>query len=650
MRSILAANLSCVLTLSLIMFGSYSVNAFQSPFSNNKIRTWKRYSMTTIPQEESSTTTTPTSTSKEPDMTAFASGYMTVFTELPYHLCTPTLGEIPDDIVGSYFRSGPAMFSAGSIKPPKTVIVQPKQDPVPDGQQPERMVQHPYEGDGAILGVTFSPRSNENDEGSSVEVTARFRYVRTPGFTNERKKGMKLYEGMDSTRQLGPSLANDVPLPLFRYHLQSGLNRLRKNTSNTRPVYWAKRLISLWDGGQPFKMDALALSTEGRSRLGGAIPKDEMPFSCKMVYDPIQKRALFHAVETGAKQSEIVTYEFDANFALVEGGRSLTNVPGSALINDFAATKNYGVFVQPDISVNGMKFLLSKEPGSVLTVGNGPALLHLIPRPGSGKASASFPMPVDTVSDANAQFINAYEDGDNVIMDAIRSDSSSLDTSRSLQWPWAESIEQYRAVASRKSLWRYTIDTRRGVVTKTELYEGHSSFGVINSEYSTQRHRYIYMNVGATGAQAAPPQGIACFDCETQQAQSWMPESYEFCGEPMYAPRKGGEASENSGYILSVLYNGKQRKSELVILNASDVSRGPITRLSLGVAVPHGYFGCFTTSEEATWGFEELQRRAKLADKMESRGNMWNEVKSDFSGLGLRFDGKDAACACSFHT
>jgi all-trans-8'-apo-beta-carotenal 15,15'-oxygenase len=277
-------------------------------------------------------------------------------------------------------------------------------------------------------------------------------------------------------------------------------------------------------------------------------------------------------------------------------------------------------------------------------------MLHLIPRPGSGKAPESFSIPVDDVSDANAQFINAYEDGDNIIMDAIRSDGSSLDASRSLQWPWAESLEHYRAVASRKSLWRYTIDTRRGVITKTELFPGHSCFGVINPEYSTQRHRFMYMNIGATGAQAAPPQGIACFDCETQQVQTWMPESHEFCGEPMYAPRKGGEVSENSGYILSVLYDGKKKESELIILNASDVSRGPITRLSLGVAVPHGYFGCFTTSEEATWGFEELQRRAKLADKMESRGNMWNEVKSDFSGLGLRFDGKDTACAVFFHT
>ena len=65
---------------------------------------------------------------------------------------------------------------------------------------------------------------------------------------------------------------------------------------------------------------------------------------------------------------------------------------------------------------------------------------------------------------------------------------------------------------------------------------------------------------------------------------------------------------------------------------------GPISRIPLGIAVPHGLHGVFASSEECNWSAEEIERRAKLSDKMESRGNMWNEVKSDFSGLGLRLD------------
>merc|ERR1712071_343224 len=63
---------------------------------------------------------------KLPDMEAYASGYSTVFEELPASLCQPTFGKIPADLVGTYYRSGPAMFSAGSLPPPKLSLVKPK--------------------------------------------------------------------------------------------------------------------------------------------------------------------------------------------------------------------------------------------------------------------------------------------------------------------------------------------------------------------------------------------------------------------------------------------------------------------------------------------------------------------------------------------
>ena len=126
--------------------------------------------------------------------------------------------------------------------------------------------------------------------------------------------------------------------------------------------------------------------------------------------------------------------------------------------------------------------------------------------------------------------------------------------------------------------------------------------------------------------------------------KQWLPESHEFAGEPMYASRKGVDplsAPEDDGYILSVLLNGETNESEIVVLRANNITAGPIARLSLGMAIPHGLFGCFVSDEAATWSAEELERRAKLADKMEKKGNRWNEVKSDFSGLGLRLDDFD---------
>lgn len=571
-----------------------------------------------------------------PDMEAYANGYSTPFQELPYQLCPPSsiTGTIPSDLLGTYFRSGPAMFSAGAIVPPKKSIVQPKQPPAPDGTDDGRMVQHPFDADGAVLGVTFT------GDGTA---SARFRYVRTAGMTKERKKGMKLYNAMESTRAEGNGngleQANDFPVPLFKHHLQPGLNKNRKNTSNTRSIYWSKKLISLWEGGLPYKLDALGLSTEGRSQLGGVLGETD-PFSGAAVYDSNKDRMLFYSNKQDGGSSELTLYEFNAKFRVASANEF--KLPGFAMISDFAATDKYAVFVQPPVTTNGMSFMFSKDPAKSLKVEKGPALLHLMKR--GTESMKTISIPNDGISDADLHFINAYdkEDG-SVVVDVIRSDNRKT-TKGMKKWPWAKSLKDFTESSSKKSLWRYTINVSGGSMEKEIVTEVPSYFGTVNPAVSGQPYQYAYAAIGGMGTENAPPQAIAKINVDTKEMDAWFPAEYEFCGEPMFAPKKPADGESNAngneddGYIISVLLNGKEKKSEVIILDATDIQAGPVARIPLDIAIPHGLYGCFAASEECNWSAEEIERRAKLADKMESRGNMWNEVKSDFSGLGLRLD------------
>ena len=43
----------------------------------------------------------------EVDFKAYGNGYKTVFSEIPYADCKPSMGSIPSDLKGSYFRTGP---------------------------------------------------------------------------------------------------------------------------------------------------------------------------------------------------------------------------------------------------------------------------------------------------------------------------------------------------------------------------------------------------------------------------------------------------------------------------------------------------------------------------------------------------------------
>lgn len=349
---------------------------------------------TTAPAAVPSSATTPPSpplTFSPPDMVAYSNGYKTAYSEIPFALSSPTFGVLPPDLSGTYYRSGPAMFSAGSLPPPKNSLVRPRTPPAPDGSDPGRMVRHPFEGDGAVLAITFhgggrppdGDRGGGGDAGGEAapradtagKATTRFRYVRTNAFTNERKRGKKLYSGMEGTRIAGGAsgsiVGNDLPSPPFhRHHLLPGLNKMRKNTSNTRAVYFGRKLLSLWSGGLPYKLDALALSTDGRSQLGGVVKREDCSMGGKAAIDSKRNRILFYGIDEEQGSSTLNLYEFNSKFQPIRDNDGVVRakLPGLAMIHDFAVTENYAIFVQPVLKVNGMQFMISKEPGKSVSL------------------------------------------------------------------------------------------------------------------------------------------------------------------------------------------------------------------------------------------------------------------------------------------
>lgn len=677
-----------------------------------------------------------------PDMIAYSKGYQTVYNEIPF-VSLPnkaSYGKIPNDLIGTYYRVGPAMFTAGSIVPPRTSIVQPKQLPTLDGNDQQRTVRHPFDADGALLGITFAPKNyaiddkidddnnndvdndisniqnddnindtideassslspskqqieNSNDDEDDMEISLRYRFIRTIGFTNERKKGSRVYQGMDATRSIPNPLGNDLPIPFFKYHLLQGLNKLRKNTSNTRVIYWGKRLFTLWDGGQPYKIDDKSCYTDGKSRLGGAIMNDDDSFGQKMCVDPISNHAIFYGVKYNTIKSTTITiYEFDNTFTLMNKqkfGRQEYDIPGYAVVHDMIITKHYIIIIQPDVTIkNPMEFLIIKDPGKVLSINpNGGGIIHILPRDAykDSKKYQKIIIPPSTepnpYTEANVQFINAYEDdNDDIIIDLIKSQYPKKTSSSSLSWPWGKTLKEYQDMTTKKALFRYTINTKTNSLNKNLVYDTHCYFGTINTQYNIQKHSYIYMNIGKCNNDIAPFQGICKLNINTGQTDIWMPKSYEFCGEPMYAPKSTTLLSttiastlknqnEDSGYIISILFNGRTETNEILIFNASNISNGPITRIPIvgptddqldrtaasitatkmnpniptttipnnnKFMIPHGYFGTYVPN--LIYSINDMERRVKLSNKIESRGNIWNEVKSDFSGLGLRLD------------
>jgi carotenoid cleavage dioxygenase-like enzyme len=91
----------------------------------------------------------------------------------------------------------------------------------------------------------------------------------------------------------------------------------------------------------------LALSTEGRSQLGGAVRRDDQSLGAKAAIDSRRNRILFYCVDEEPGSSVLNLYEFNSKFQPIgdNDGAVKVRLPGLAMIYDFAATENYAVFI-----------------------------------------------------------------------------------------------------------------------------------------------------------------------------------------------------------------------------------------------------------------------------------------------------------------
>lgn len=62
----------------------------------------------------------------------------------------------------------------------------------------------------------------------------------------------------------------------------------------------------------------------------------------------------------------------------------------------------------------------------------------------------------------------------------------------------------------------------------------------------------------------------------------------------LFVPRPGSE-KEDDGWVLALVYDAAHHRSDLVILDASDFSKGVIARLHLKHHIPYGLHGSFTS-------------------------------------------------------
>lgn len=408
-----------------------------------------------------------------------------------------------------------------------------------------RPLHHLFDGDGMLSAFTVR----------DGRVHYRNRYVRT-----------NHYLGKSGTRHLGTQ-APGGPL--------GNIGRMMPNLANTNVVEHAGHLYALWEGGPPHEVDPETLETIGVRRFGGEL-RWMGSYSAHPSFCPKSGDMFNFGVEF-IPRPHLRIYRTDASGRL-KHFRSAP-LPYVAMVHDFAITERHLVFAVSPIIPDAVPVALGlKSLGDALHYRpeRGSAFI-LVPRDGGRIRRVE--------SDAVLIFhlSNAFDDGGDTVVDAITYEDGRL-LGRIARFHTSSLGDAPSAFT------RYRI-TKSGRIATEVLSELPCEFPRHHGGYEGRPHRYSYFNTRQRLSSFYD--AVTKLDLTDNVATSYLAQESgnSFC-EPVFTP-KPDAVEEDDGWLLTVEYRAKDHTSQLVVLDAKDVERGPVATARLEHHIPQGFHGSF---------------------------------------------------------
>ena len=424
---------------------------------------------------------------------------------------------------------------------------------------------HPFDGHGFVRALEFT-----QDGGARF----RSRFVRTPAYVAERAAGKLVHKGLGTS--VGGPLANlRAPGP--------------RNVSNTTIQPWAGRLISGWEGGRPYALDAESLETIGEETFGGALP--DAAFLAHVRIDASANRLVGLNVYRGAA-SRFVFRELDASGRQV--AEREVSIPGMHFEHDFVVTPRWYV-----LAGNPMKASLPKFAAAMLGFGTlisalrtddaKPGELFLIPRGRPGPLrTIRLPQRCFVIHFANAHDLDdrtcavelcgfeSFEFGGEF---GFQGASAALDPT----------LPDRRASIQR--LYRATVRDDTDDAAWETLSDYGMDFPRVHPAREGRAAPAIYASTRADLRYSDPFDSIARVDAvdRARPTEVWSARAGQFVGEPVFAPRPGARDLED-GWVVALVYDGVERRTQLCVFEPRSLAQGPIAAVPLPLQ-PYGFHG-----------------------------------------------------------
>ena len=432
-------------------------------------------------------------------------------------------GRIPDDIDGIYLRNTENQLHQ------------------PLGRY------HPFDGDGMIHQIDFS----------GGKASYRNRFVRTRCFQAEQDAGGSLWGGLMDKSSLSKR-------PGFGAH-----GSLKDSSSTDIIVHAGKAVSTFYQCGEGYVLDPETLEQEG---VASWVPLDGISAHPKV--DQRTGELLFFNYSKHAPYM---------HYGVVDRSGRLAHyvpipLPGPRLPHDMMFTQNWSILC--DVPLFWDEELLKRDVHVTRLHEGLASRFALIPRYGQPEDIRWFEADPTFV----LHFINAYEDGDEVILDGYFEEDPYP--------PPLENADGYGHMMAyvdehsfKPKLHRWRFNLADGTTREERLDDRILEFGMMNQRYLGLPYRYAYSTTSKPGWFLF--NGFVKHDMVT--GESWSVELPEgrYGSEAPFAPRVGA-VDEDDGYLVSFVTDENRGTSECIVIDCKRFADGPVCRSALPHKISSG--------------------------------------------------------------
>ena len=415
---------------------------------------------------------------------------------------------------------------------------------------------HPFDGDGMLHALSLADGRAEYHN----------RFVRTAGFEAERAAGEPLWAGlMESPKK-------------SRRDGWGARTRLKDASSTDVVVHRGRALSSFYQCGEPYEADPRTLAP-----LGTSVWARELA--------PAPGVSAHTKVDEATGELLFFNYSKEApymHYGVVDAAGALVHyvpipLPGPRLPHDMAFTEHYAILC--DFPLFWDPEALRAGAHAVRFRRDLPSRFAVIPRRGSPEEIRWFEAEPTFV----LHFVNAYEEGNAIVLDGFFEANPDPELRPDPTDPRSLfRMLDMHVVGARPHRWR--LDLATGGLKEAPLHDGVTEFGTIDPRRTGRRHRYCWTMTTKPGWFLFA--GLQRLDVETGETQHFaFPEGVYGSEAPM-APRPGGTA-EDDGWVLSYVTDMNRDASEVWILDAGDLNRGPVARVALPERICVGTHACW---------------------------------------------------------